>query len=97
LAIIRDITESKLTDEALRGSAAQYRAMFDAWEDALVLRDANFRIVDVNTTHKRFPGRRREALLGPDRVLANPPDVDARVKALHGRALAGESIQLETQ
>ena len=97
LTLVRDITERKLTDEALRGSAAQYRAMFDAWEDALVLRDANFRIVDVNTTYERFTGRRREDVLGVDRVLANPPDVDARVKALHGRALAGESIQLETQ
>ena len=97
LTLVRDITERKLTDEALRGSAAQYRAMFDAWEDALVLRDANFRIVDVNTTYEKFTGRRREDVLGVDRVLANPPDVDARVKALHGRALAGESIQLETQ
>jgi PAS domain S-box-containing protein len=84
-------------EEALRASAAQYRAMFDAWEDALVLRDAAFRIVDVNTTYEKFTGRKREEVLGIDRVIANPPGVDERVKALHGRALTGESIQLETQ
>ena len=97
LTLVRDITERKRTEQALRASAAQYRAMFDAWEDALVLRDANFRIVDVNTTYERFTGRKREEVLGIDRVIANPPGVDERVKALHGRALAGESIQLETQ
>jgi len=36
-------------------------------------------------------------VIGIDRVIANPPGVDERVKALHGRALAGESIQLETE
>jgi PAS domain S-box-containing protein len=97
LTLVRDITDRKRTEEALRGSAAQYRAMFDAWEDALVLRDADFRIIDVNTTYERFTGRRREDVLGLDRVVANPPGVDERVKAMHGRALAGESIQLETQ
>ena len=97
LTLVRDITDRKRTEEALRASAAQYRAMFDAWEDALVLRDANFRIVDVNTTYEKFTGRKREEVLGIDRVIANPPGVDERVKALHGRALAGESIQLETQ
>ena len=84
-------------EEALRASATQYRAMFDAWEDALVLRDADFRIVDVNTTYEKFTGRKREEVLGIDRVIANPPGVDERVKALHGRALVGESIQLETE
>jgi len=84
-------------EEALRANATQYRAMFDAWEDALVLRDADFRIVDVNTTYEKFTGRKREEVIGIDRVIANPPGVDERVKALHGRALAGESIQLETE
>ena len=97
LTLVRDITERKRTEASLRANAAQYRAMFDAWEDALVLRDANFRIVDVNTTYEKFTGRKREEVLGIDRVIANPPGVDERVKALHGRALAGESIQFETQ
>ena len=97
LTLVRDITERKRTEAALRASAAQYRAMFDAWEDALVLRDAKFRIVDVNTTYEKFTGRKREEVLGIDRVIANPPGVDERVKALHGRALVGESIQLETE
>ncbi len=94
---LRDITERRRADAALRTSESQYRAVFNAWADALVLRDAEFRIVDVNQTYETFTGRSRDEVLGIDRVLANPPGVDERVKALHGRVLAGEPIQLETQ
>ena len=97
LCFLRDITERKSTDEALRTSAAQYRAIFNAWADALVLRGADFRIVDVNDTYEAFTGRTRDEVLGVDHVIANPPGVDERVKAMHGRILAGEHIQIETQ
>ena len=38
---------ARLAEEALRASEEQYRAIFNATADALVLRDAEFRIVDV--------------------------------------------------
>ena len=97
LAISRDITERKLAEEALRANEAQYRAIFNASADALVLRDADFRIVDVNSTYEAWTGIPREQAVGINRVLANPPGVNERVKALHGRVLAGEPIQFETQ
>ncbi len=97
LAFAREITERKLAEEALRANEAQYRAIFNASPDALVLRDADFRIVDVNSTYEAWTGIPREQAVGIDRVLANPPGVNERVKALHGRVLAGEPIQLETQ
>jgi PAS domain S-box-containing protein len=95
--IARDITERKRAEEALRTSGEQYRAIFNASADALVLRDADFRIVDVNPAYEVLSGYRREEVLGADRVVANPPEVNNRVKALHTQALAGESIQLETE
>ncbi len=85
------------TEEALRASEAQYRAIFNASADALVLRDADFRIVDVNSTYEAWTGIARDQAIGSDRVLANPPGVNERVKALHSRVLNGEPIQLETQ
>jgi len=45
--------------ERLRVSEEQYRSMFDAAVDALVLRDANFRIVDVNPAYLAATGFRR--------------------------------------
>ncbi|HSD54583.1 MAG TPA: PAS domain S-box protein [Burkholderiales bacterium] len=97
LAIARDVTERKRADELLRTSGEQYRAIFDASADALVLRDGDFRIVDVNPAYEAMTGYRRAEVIGADRVIANPPGVDALVKTLHKQALAGEPIQLETQ
>ena len=96
LATIRDITERKRAEQALRDSEEQYRAIFNASADALVLRDADFRIVDVNATYEAMSGFPRDAVLGADRVFANPPADAAAIRALHARALAGEQIVLET-
>ena len=60
---------------ALRDSEAQYRAIFNASADALVLRDADFRIVDVNATYERMSGMPHAEVLGVDRVIANPAEV----------------------
>jgi PAS domain S-box-containing protein len=97
LAIARDITERKRTEQALRASDRQYRSIFNASADALVLRDADFRIVDVNATYESMSGRARDEVIGIDRVLANPPEVGETIKGLHQRALAGEPIVFETQ
>ncbi|MGB8436192.1 MAG: PAS domain S-box protein, partial [Burkholderiales bacterium] len=97
LAIARDITERKRTEQALRASERQYRSIFNASADALVLRDADFRIVDVNATYESMSGRARDEVIGVDRVLANPPEVGETIKRLHQRALVGEPIVFETQ
>jgi PAS domain S-box-containing protein len=97
LVIGRDITERKKAENALRASEEQYRAIFNASADALVLRDADFRIVDVNATYEAMTGRSREEVLGADRVLPNPPEVNEAIRPLHEKALAGEPIVLETQ
>ncbi|MGE5714747.1 MAG: PAS domain S-box protein, partial [Betaproteobacteria bacterium] len=95
LFLSRDITEHKRAEEALRASEQQYRAIFNASADALVLRDAEFRIVDVNATYERMSGWTRAEVVGLDQVVANPSDVAATIRALHARALAGEAISLE--
>jgi PAS domain S-box-containing protein len=96
LYIGRDITARKTEEELLRASEEQYRAIFNAAADALVLRDAAFRIVDVNPAYEAMSGYSREDVLGRDHVVANPKEMDAQIKALHARALAGETIMLET-
>jgi PAS domain S-box-containing protein len=95
LGIARDITERKRTEEAMRGSEEQYRAIFNASADALVLRDADFRIVDVNATYERMSGWTRDEVLGIDHVIANPTEVAPTIRALHSRALNGEPVALE--
>jgi PAS domain S-box-containing protein len=95
--IARDITERKRVEEALRSSSEQYRAIFDATADALVLRDTDFRIVDVNPAYEAMSGYSRDEVLGQLHVVANPRDIEHYVKTLHGRALAGEAFQFESE
>jgi PAS domain S-box-containing protein len=94
---LRDITERRRSDQALRDSEEQYRAIFNASADALVLRAADFSIVDVNATYEAMSGYARQEVLGVARVLANPPEVVPTLEALHRRALAGEAVALDTQ
>ena len=96
LGIARDITERKQAEDVLRASEEQYRTIFNASADALVLRDAQFRIVDVNATYEAMSGYARDEVIGVDRVIANPPDDAMRIRALHERGLAGAPIELET-
>jgi len=97
LFVARDISRRKQREAELRMSEEQYRAVFNASLDALVLRDEDFRIVDVSPSYELMSGYRRDEVRGADHVVANPAAVNARVKALHRRALAGETIRLETQ
>ena len=73
LFIGRDITERKRAEEALRVSEEQYRSIFNASQDTMVLRDADFRMVDVNAAWVAVTGFTREEALGQTRVLGNDP------------------------
>ncbi|HYN61315.1 MAG TPA: PAS domain S-box protein, partial [Rubrivivax sp.] len=95
LGVGRHITERRRAEAALRDSEAQYRAIFNASADALVLRDADFRIVDVNATYERMSGMPHAEVLGQDRVIANPAEAAPHIRELHRRALAGETVELE--
>jgi len=97
LAMGRDITARRLADAALRASEEQYRAIFNATADALVLRDADFRIVDVNPAYEAMSGFGRAEVIGGDRVITHPLQLNPSLRELHQRVLAGETIHLEAE
>jgi PAS domain S-box-containing protein len=81
---------------AVRASEEQYRAIFNASEDALVLWDSSLRRVDVNPAYERMYGRSREEAVGDayeGRSL--PEEYSARRLELVRRSLAGERCRLE--
>jgi PAS domain S-box-containing protein len=96
LYIGRDITARKSDEQALRASEEQYRAIFNAAADALVVRDENFRVVDVNPAYEQMSGYTRDEVIGLDRVVVSPPAMEAHFRTLHQRALAGETVLFET-
>ncbi len=76
-------------------SEARYRAIFNAVADSLVLRDAEFRVVDVNPAYEKMSGRPRAEALGRSDLTMSPPELNAHVRALHARALGGEQVMFE--
>jgi PAS domain S-box-containing protein len=93
---LRDITARKHAEQALRASEEQYRAIFNASADALVLRDADFRIVDVNPAYSQLSGYTREEALGATRVLSQTDAETELRRQQHARVLAGEPLRFET-
>ena len=67
LYVGRDISARKRAEEALRASEEQYRSIFNATSDALVLRDAEARVVDVNPAFLAMSGYSRDEVVNETR------------------------------
>jgi PAS domain S-box-containing protein len=97
LYIGRDITARKSEEDLLRASEEQYRAIFDASADALVLWDSDMKRVDINAAYERIYGYARAEVLDPaygDRV---PAQYAERRRDLVRRTLAGERCHAELE
>jgi PAS domain S-box-containing protein len=98
LAFARDITERKAAEERLRASEAQYRAIFDASADALILWDSRFRRVDVNPAYEKIYGWTRDEVIGRGyEHLPYSENYALPRRELVRRALAGETCRAELQ
>lgn len=62
-AIARDITDSKMLQEALKSSVRKYRTFFDSAGDAVFIHDYSGRLLDVNRLACERLGYSREELL----------------------------------
>jgi PAS domain S-box-containing protein len=72
LAIVRDVTERKITEEALRKSEAELRAQFYGSPDLIMILDRNHRYVRINRNH--FLSYDVGKLIGRDAIEPLPPD-----------------------
>jgi PAS domain S-box-containing protein len=96
LYIGRDITQAKQSERALRDSEEQYRAIFDASADALVLRDANYRAVETNPAYPAMTGYTRDEIMAADHVLTQADaQLRLRHRAEHELALRGKELRFE--
>jgi PAS domain S-box-containing protein len=62
-AFIADLTEKQAAEDALRASEEQYRSIFNATSDALMLWDARGKMVDVNPAAWKMGGYTKEEFL----------------------------------
>jgi len=94
LAIVRDITERKQAEEALRESEENFHAIFDGANDAIFIHDMEAgRIIDVNAKMCEMYGYPpEEARLASVEELSSgePPYDQERAAALIKNAITGE-------
>jgi PAS domain S-box-containing protein len=90
---VSDIDAQKRIEEALRASEEQYKAVFNGAADALVVRDAEARVVDVNPAFVQMMGYSREEIVGTTGwSFSGRSDFSS---AIHARVIAGESMHFD--
>lgn len=91
LAVVRDIAARKASEDALRASEANYRAVFNAASEGIFVIDpVTYRILDTNTKASEMLGYSREELLGMDiNVLS---DTEHGYTLLNGREWLGKEV-----
>jgi two-component system sensor histidine kinase/response regulator len=98
--ISRDITKSKLAEEALRESEVHYSLLFNKALDGICLADEETGlIIDCNQAMTSLVGRERSELIGqPQKILHPPGNSDATFSPEFEQHLADEEGKsLETQ
>ncbi|MCG6876126.1 MAG: PAS domain S-box protein [Betaproteobacteria bacterium] len=97
LAIVRDVTERKRAEAAVRASEEQYRSIFNASVDGMLLWNADHRIVDVNEAFLEMHGYRRDELVGLATPAFIPGALQEKCTTLLPQILAGEPCHIEAR
>jgi PAS domain S-box-containing protein len=94
--IIRDITERKHAEEALRRSEEKYRAIFENVQDIFYQTDMQGTIIEISPSIERYSGFPREELIGKPvtDVYLNPADRDGLLAELQAH---GEVVDYQLQ
>ena len=94
---LRDTTERKAAEAALRDSEAHYRTLVEHAPEVILVIDADrYCLVDVNENAVRFFKLDREALLATNPDVLSPPQQPDGSTAAHARAQLERTLNGET-
>ncbi len=93
LSVIRDISDRERAEEQLREREAQYRGIFEATSDGVVIIDSQNKIVEANPAACEMWGTTYEEYVGLPVTAFLHPDSHHYVEEAWQRALAGGQFQ----
>lgn len=97
IVILRDVTERKRIEAALRENEQRYRTLFSQAMDGILLLNGDGQVVDVNSAFARMHGYGVDELLHMNLRQLDTPETLALAGARIARILAGESIGFEVE
>jgi PAS domain S-box-containing protein len=96
LVFVRDITERKRAEEALRESEELYRTLVNSAEEGIGLVDAEERFLFVNPKMANLVGYDQKELIGKSLLELVPHDEVEFIRSESRRRLKGETSRYET-
>ena len=81
-AIVRDISDSKKAEKALKKSEMKYKKIFDTVQDVFFQTDTDGNITEISPSIERYSGYKPEELIGKpvEMVYSNPDDRNSFLK-----------------
>jgi PAS domain S-box-containing protein len=95
MVIMRDVTERRQAEEALRESEARFRSVFQSAKDCIFIKDLDLKYVLVNPCMERMFGIKASELIGRGDEAIFGEDIVRHIRAVDLRVLEGESIEEE--
>jgi PAS domain S-box-containing protein len=97
IVILRDVTERKQIEAALRANEQRYRTLFSKATDGILLLDTQGNIVDANDAFARMHGYAIDEMLQMNLRQLDTPETQALAPDRLRRILQGETIGFEVE
>jgi two-component system, NtrC family, response regulator AtoC len=95
LSVIRDVTDQKRAERALRLSEERFRAIFEGVRDYIFIKDRSLRFSHVNPAMEKLLGRPAPEVIGLTAADLYGEDAGRHMREVDLRVLNGESVEEE--
>lgn len=92
VAAVRDISERKKYEQALKNSEERFRAIFETARDCIFIKDLNFRYTLVNPAAANLLGKPASEIIGATDFDLFSPEIAQKIREIDQRVIGGEIV-----